>query len=109
VHRVLEKLRLGNALPIVQQRFGLGLGCSRIFLSEKSMGGQMQNVGRMDLKERFFCRLFGGEVGRSPTPGDKLFISSSLSFWVPVKLLKLQSSTSLFSLPRIDFGRINFP
>jgi hypothetical protein len=37
------------------------------------MGGQMQNVGLMDLKQRFFRRPFGGEVGRGPTPSGKLF------------------------------------
>jgi hypothetical protein len=57
MHRVLEKLRSGDALPNLQRRFGFGLGGSRILLSEKSMGGQMQNVGRMDLKQRFFCGL----------------------------------------------------
>jgi len=73
VHRVLEKLRFGDALPPVQQRFGFGLGRSRILFSEKSMGGQMQNVGRMDLEQRFFCRLFGGKVARRPTPAGELF------------------------------------
>jgi hypothetical protein len=37
------------------------------------MGGQMQNVGRMYLKQRFFGRLFRGEVGKRPTPPGKLF------------------------------------
>jgi hypothetical protein len=32
-------------------------------LEKKSMGSQMQNVGRMDLKQCFFGGLFGGEVG----------------------------------------------
>ena len=32
----------------------------------------MQNVGRTDLQQRFFCRLFLGEVGRRPPPFDKL-------------------------------------
>src|SRR6516225_9141603 len=36
------------------------------------MGGQMQNVRRMDLEQRFFCRLFGREVGRRPAPVGKL-------------------------------------
>jgi Sulfatase-modifying factor enzyme 1 len=44
-----------------------------ILLSEKSMGGQMQNVGRMDLKQRLFCRRFPGEVGRRPTPARERF------------------------------------
>src|SRR5580704_15854755 len=57
------KLRFGDALSIVQRRFGFGLDRSRILLSEKSMGGQMQNVGRMDLEQRFFCRVFLGEIG----------------------------------------------
>jgi hypothetical protein len=29
------------------------------------MGGQMQNVRRMGLEQRFFCRLFRGEVAQS--------------------------------------------
>jgi hypothetical protein len=41
VHRVLEKLRFADDLPIVQGRFRFGLGRSRILLSEKSMGASM--------------------------------------------------------------------
>ena len=47
---------------MVQRRFRFGLGCGRILFSEKTMGRQMQNVGRMDLEQRFFCRLLCGEV-----------------------------------------------
>jgi len=81
VHRVFEKLRFDDPLPIIQRRFGLGLGRNRILLSEKSMGGQMQNVGRVDLKQRFFCRLFGGEVNRRPTPADEL-LNKFISFFL---------------------------
>jgi hypothetical protein len=59
VHRVLEKLRFGDALP-THRRVGFGLGW--ILFGEKPMRGQMQNVGRMDLEQRFFCCLFLGEV-----------------------------------------------
>jgi hypothetical protein len=44
----------------------------------------MQNIGRMDLEQINFL------------------ISSSLSICVPSKLPKLQSSISLFSLPRME-------
>src|SRR6266436_8204507 len=67
------------------------------------MSGQMQNVGRMDREQSFFVASFAVKsVDVQPQPANFL-ISSSLSFCVPVKLSKLQSSTSLFSLPRIDF------
>ena len=41
----------------------------------------MQNVGRMDLEQRFFCRLFRGEVGRRPTPAGKL-LNQFISFFL---------------------------
>ena len=41
----------------------------------------MQNVGRMNIKQRFFCRLFGGKVGRRPTPSGELF-SQFISFFL---------------------------
>ena len=73
MHRILEKLRFGDAPAIVQRRFRLGLGRSRILFGEKPMGGQMQNVGRMDLKQRVFCRLLLGEFVRLPVPVGELF------------------------------------
>jgi hypothetical protein len=51
----------------------LGFSLSRILFSEKSICGQMQDVGRMDIEQLFFCRLFRGEVARLPTPSGNLF------------------------------------
>ena len=42
------------------------------------MDSQMQNVGRMDLKQCFFGGLFGGEVGRHPIPASKCSSFSSV-------------------------------
>src|ERR1700693_1206091 len=95
MHRVSEKLRFGDALPIVHQNFGFGLGASRILLSKKPMGGQMQNVGRLDLKQRFFCRGVLGEVDRRPTPAYKL-----LNKFITLYLRALQTPEApIFDFP----------
>jgi hypothetical protein len=96
VHRVLEKLRFGDALPIVQQHFRFGFSRSRILLSEKSMRSQMQNVRRMDLEQRFFGSLFGGEVGPRPTQRANFF-DQFISFF----LRTLQAPKA----PILDFRR----
>src|ERR1700756_257169 len=72
-----------------------GLGRSRILFSEESMGGQMQNVGRMDLEQRFFCRGVLGEVDRRPTPADKL-----LNKFIALYLRALQTPEApIFDFP----------
>ena len=66
----------------------------------------MQNVGRMDLQQRFFCCLLRGEVGRRPTPANKLrnkFIAFSLRAFQAPKAPVLDIPSSL---PRIEFASV---
>ena len=69
------------------------------------MGGQMQNVGRMDLQQRFFCRLSSGEVSRLPTPAVKL-LDEFITFVLRARLSFRSSNLRhpFFRCHASDFG-----